>query len=50
MGHQQNPDGIYVPPGINRRFPLDLPKNLASQECDGKCATDECVCPVENED
>lgn len=22
MGYQQNPDQIYVPPGINRRYPL----------------------------
>lgn len=23
MGDQQNPDGIYVPPGVNRRYPLE---------------------------
>lgn len=25
MGDQQNPDGIYVPPGITSRYPLDWP-------------------------
>ncbi|ACI12485.1 hypothetical protein PBI_DAMIEN_65 [Mycobacterium phage Damien] len=27
MGNQQNPDGIYIPPGVNRRFPLNRPQD-----------------------
>lgn len=23
MGNQQNPEGVYIPPGVNKRYPLN---------------------------
>jgi hypothetical protein len=36
MGDQQNPDGIYVPPGVNRRYPLEHKTERCY--CDGDCS------------
>lgn len=39
MGDQQNPDGIYVPPGVNKRYPLNYPASLLrDKRC--KCGVD----------
>jgi len=33
MGNQQNPDGIYVPPGVNKRYPLSSDGKIDLEKC-----------------